>query len=124
VSRRSGGEALTYPDLDGLEEVYLEGSPVDRLVVHDDRVVLVVRAALLGGHPDYSPPERGEIHHREPLLIDWRSASSVRWDGPEDPADLGELDSFEVSGDRMTLTGGFGRLVIRGRPPRIGRPRN
>ena len=112
-----------YPDLEGLEEVYLEGAPVERLVVSDDRVVLVVRAALLGGHPDYAPPDRGEVHHREPLLIDWRKASSVRWDRAGDPAELGVLDSFEVSGDRMAITGGFGRVVIQGRPPRVGRPR-
>ncbi|MEO1063364.1 MAG: hypothetical protein AAFZ07_18260 [Actinomycetota bacterium] len=116
--------AQAYPDLPGLEEVYLEGAPVDRLVVNDDRVVLVVRAALLGGHPDYAPPPRGETHHREPLLLDWRKTSSIRWDRTDDPDVLGLLDRFEVAGDRMTLVGGFGRLVIQGRPPRVGRPRN
>lgn len=111
-----------YPDLPGLEAVYLEGSPVERLVVGDDRVVLVVDAALLGDHPDYSPPPAGQPHHRVPLLLDWRKAASVSWSEPS-PDDLGVLDGFDVDGDRMTLRGGFGRVEIRGRPPRVGAPR-
>lgn len=112
-----------YPDLPGLEAVYLEGAPVDRLVVNDDRVVLVVRAALLGDHPDYTPPPAGQVHHRAPLLLDWRKAASVRWTDPS-PDDLGTLHALDVDGDRMTVRGGFGRVEIRGRPPRVGSPRN
>ncbi|MEM9033739.1 MAG: hypothetical protein AAGD18_04025 [Actinomycetota bacterium] len=112
-----------YPDLPGLEEVYLEGAPVERLVVDDQRVVLVIEAALLGDHPDYSPPPAGEVHCRAPLLLDWRKAASVDWTD-RSPDDLGALTSFEVTGDRMTLRGGFGRIVVRGRPPRVTAPRN
>lgn len=119
----AGNQARAYPDLDGLEHLYLEGAPVRRLVVDDDRVVLVVEAALLGDHPDYTPPPAGEQHCRAPVLLDWRGARSVDWTERSSEA-LGELSAFEVDGDRMTVQGGFGRLVVRGRPPRVGAPRN
>ena len=125
MSRRTTSGATppsAYPDLPGLEEVYLEGAPVERVVVGDDRLVLVVRAALLGDHPDYEPPPPGEVHCRARLLLDWRGATSVAWHDAA-PDDLGCLEAFDVDGDRMTLRGGFGHIEVRGRPPRVGAPR-
>lgn len=108
-----------YPDLAGLGDVLLEGAPVRKLVVRDDLVLIDVAAALLGGHPDYAPPARGEVHCRAGIVIEWRRPKAVARDdsGRAEPWTLHDLD---VPGpNRFDLVGSFGRVKVTGSAPRI-----
>lgn len=123
AGRRGPGERSSpssYPELPGLDQVLLEGAPIQRVVVDGDRCSVVVDAALLGGHPDYEPPPRGEVHCRCELLLQIRGLTTVEGD----PTRLGtRLRDLRVAPTQLTFVGDGGSLVVRGGTLRVRRAR-
>jgi hypothetical protein len=106
---------------DLLQNVYLPDSWVLAVETSDESVCFVLEAALGEGHERYySPPKAGEQHAY--ARIRWCLRGEIHWnDGPHlerlatdatGERDYGHIDTWLQSGDRHTLEGDWGCVVI------------
>ena len=91
------------------------------------RIVFVLEAALLPGHPQWRAPRPNEALCYKDARLVFEPARSVTWGARAEVAnhdpggedDMGSLDETEAHGESYRLAGEWGEVRIVGGPPRL-----
>jgi hypothetical protein len=113
---------MNYYEILSLSNFYLEDSYVLSIVEVAGSLIFELEAVLTKSHPQYEEPKNGERYCYRKVLLRFFSANSIEWvdrkfigfvDSTGD-FDYGNLDSFVRDDGAYTLSGDWGRVIIRG----------
>jgi hypothetical protein len=112
--------ALTYDQLPGLEDVYLEDSLVREIVETESCTSFTLLIALTPDHPAYDGRAPTEAHaYRAATLTfpnvrarTWHARTSLRFADAETAVDYGNIDGFTADGGAYRLEGEWGSLEL------------
>ena len=112
-----------YPQINGLDQIYLEDSYVLTIAESPDAVVFEMEFVLREAHPRYRGPRDGEQYCYRRGTLTFPKVRSVGWkrrtvhEGkPRD--DLGNIDTLEDLGSgQFHVVGDWGEVLINGDDP-------
>jgi hypothetical protein len=119
-----------YPELPGLEALYLEDSYVLGIRESGSEVRFELEAVLTEDHPRWSPPKAGEqyAYLRMDLVfpntrrIEWVEQAMTPLRDASGEVDYGNIDSFEWRPGFYDLLGDWGHLRIESDEPVVMEP--
>ena len=110
---------VSYSELPGLENVYLEDSFVLDIEESSDKLVFELDAVLTPAHPSYAPPRPDEQYcYRRARLqfktdsVSWLARSQSRFRDAAGEEDLGNIDVFTADCGHYHLEGDWGTVEI------------
>jgi hypothetical protein len=114
-----------YPELPGLEALYLEDSYVLGVRESPSEVRFELEAVLTEDHPSWSPPRpneqyayrRVDLVFPNPGQIEWVEKAMTPFQDATGEIDYGNIDSFEWQTDLYDLHGDWGHIRIESDTP-------
>lgn len=119
-----------YPELPGLEALYLEDSHVLGVREAPCEVRFELEAVLTEHHLKWSPPKPGEQYaylrvdlvFPNPRRIEWLEKAMRPITGPSGEVDYGNIDTFEWQTRFYDLQGEWGHVRIESDAPVVVEP--
>ena len=110
----------SYYNWEGFTDIYLEDSFVLGICESPNEISFILEAVLTKNHPFYTPPKSDEQHCYKKGKIVFQGLKYFKWinrikapftdsSGEED---YGNIDIFELSNDKYTLSGDWGKLEV------------
>lgn len=117
-----------YPNLPGLDQIYLEDSYVLDIVEQADRVIFIVDAVLTPSSPKYHQPlpgehysyAKGRLIFESVVYTNWIKRDIKPYTDANGTVDFGNIDTLSFQGDHYYVEGDWGAVeIFSGRPPRF-----
>jgi len=114
-----------YPELPGLDALYLEDSYVLGVREEATELRFELEAVLTEAHPKWSTPKSGEQYAYLPVDLVFPHPRRVEWiertmkpiSGPDGERDFGNIDSFVWRPGWFEMKGEWGHVRIESDPP-------
>lgn len=114
----------SYYDWEGFADIYLEDSFVLDICESPNEISFIVEAVLTENHPLYTSPEnderycykKGKIVFQELKSAKWISRNEAPFTDVSGEKDYGNIDVFELSNDKYSLSGDWGELEVTSSP--------
>jgi hypothetical protein len=113
---------VNYYEISSLSNFYFEDSYVLSIDEAAESLMFELDAVLTKSHPQYQEPENGEQYCYRKVFLQFSYADSIEWldrrtvkfvDSTGD-LDYGNIDSFVIDDFAYTLSGDWGKVIIRG----------
>ena len=109
-----------YPEIAGLEHVYLEDSYVISLRFDKNNLCFKLLLVLSEQHELYSPPKIGEqycyrnatLNFKNPLEVQWNSISMMPITDANYSIDFGNIDFLSMVENQYHISGDWGEVVF------------
>jgi hypothetical protein len=113
---------MNYYEIVPLSNFYLEDSYVLSIDEGVGSLIFELEAVLAKTHPQYEEPKKGEQYCYRHVSLRFFSVGSIEWldrkfivfEDSTGTFDYGNIDSFVSGDDSCTLSGDWGKVIIRG----------